>query len=251
MKLDLKKMAALAAAFFPVTAALADFDVAPSVVSGKIVTNAFTDEGASADNNYTPFVQNVRVFDFGFDDPTPPLFTQDPGTHPQPGSGFTAASNLRVGAVSTLSYYSGSGPVSFSAVPGDTFLQLSFGSASSTIGGGSFSPTTFNLGAPDAQGEFDRHLGSSIYSTSTPDSLPADGVYLVELQYTDTGTTAFAASDPVYILYSVNADDGVDAAKEYLRDTFAPGTNLAPLVPEPASLGLVAAPAALLLRRRR
>ena len=46
-------------------------------------------------------------------------------------------------------------------------------------------------------------------------------------------------------------DDSVsDQAKTYIRDTFAPGTNLAPL-PEPAALSLIALPGAIFLRRRR
>ncbi len=260
--------ASLTLAGLAASTAFADFDVAPQVSGGKIVTNAFTDEGAAAENNFTPYVANVRVFDFAFDedDQNPfthanPPFTQDPGFHPQPtgganpSSGFTTASSIRVGVLSGLSYFNGVGPVSgssFAPAPSSTTLSLNYGSTTLVVGTSAPSGT-INLGATDANGEFDNHLNATLASSASATALPADGIYLLTAQLSTTGGPTITASNPFYILYGLNADDEeIDAAKVYVRDTYAPGSNLAPAAaPEPGSLVLVSASALVTLAGRR
>src|SRR5438874_12150543 len=75
--------------------ARADFDVSPAVTGGKIITDAFEDPTNT-------LVHNVKVFGaYGLNsDPTNPFFTEDPGFHPQPGTGFVEGSKVTVVALS-------------------------------------------------------------------------------------------------------------------------------------------------------
>ena len=79
-------------------------------------------------------------------------------------------------------------------------------------------------------------------------------MYLTSITLSNPG---LATSDPLYVLYGNFADEtasaaALDAARLYVRDTFAPGTNLpGEAVPEPTSIALLGLGAAALLRRKR
>lgn len=213
--------------------ALADYDIAPSVSGGQIMTNAF-------DDGTEDFVSNVRVFAYGFDTP---FSTEDPGFHPQPGSGFAGSAAVRIGAVTGLSYWNGAGSPNFGALPNGEALLLEFGSQNLTAGA-SAPAGTISLGTTDAAGEFDKHLTSTLFGPGATD--PTDGLYLIGLQLTSDGLTS---SQPFFVIYNTGDDEGLsDNALTYVRDTFAPGSNL---VPEPASLSLAGLPILLGLMRRR
>ena len=224
----------------------ADFDVSPSVSTGQIVTGAFED----ATDTYVP---NVRIFGpyaFG-EDPADPFFLQDPGFHPQPGTGFTAGQSVSASVITGLQYWNGTGPVSFGEVPGVENLRLSRGSSDLTVSTASDPVPAGSLTiepSVGATGEFDDHLDSSLLGATNGD--PAAGLYLVALGLSASGPD-LDRSAPFYVLYNNGLSDAAgDRAAVYARDTFAPGTNL-PGVPEPASLGLIGLAGLTLLRRRR
>jgi hypothetical protein len=225
------------------SSAVADYDVAPSVSASKqIVTNAFTDDTED-------FVPNVRVFDYGFgEDPLSPFFAQDPGFHPQPGSGLPSGAAVSATVLSGLSYWNGTGTVNFGAVPAGETLRLAKGSGSLTIT--SSAPTgslTIDAATP-ATGEFDQHLESTLLGLGTTD--PSTGIYMTTLQLHDSAP-GVGDSLPIFIVYNNGLDESLsDEAKVYLRDTFAPGTNLAPL-PEPSAITSVLGAVWLLTVRRR
>jgi MYXO-CTERM domain-containing protein len=235
-------VASVAIAAQTASIAMADYDVAPSVSSNKIMTNAFTDDTQD-------FVPNVRVFDFAFgDDPLQPFFIQDPGFHPQPGSGLPPGSAVTVSVLSGLSYWNGTGNPSFGPVPAGETLKLEKGSGSLTVGASAPAGfLTIDASTP-ATGEFDQHLGSTLMGIAAAD--PSAGIYLTTFQLHESDAS-IAASPSIFIVYNNGLDDAlVDDAKVCLRDNFAPGTNLAPL-PEPASMSLLALGAIPMLRRRR
>lgn len=201
------------------------------------MTNAFSDATSQ-------FVDNVRVFNFAFDDPSTPYFTQDPGFHMVPPSGFAANVPVTVSPVGPLDYWSGSGSPSFGAAAAGTSLRLAFGLTSATVNGSSNTGSVF-IGNTDASGIVHEHIESTLMAPAGQN--PADGVYLVPLQLTATG---YQPSLTFYALYNNGglADSVIQSAKEYVRDTDAPGSVLAP---EPSAVALLGTGAAVLVRRRR
>lgn len=216
-----------------------DYDVSPEVVGGVIKLNAYFDEAELE-------VKNVRVFGYAFgEDPIlPPNELQDPGLHPLPGSGFAAGSQIGVSALSALQYWDGTGAPAFAPAAAGTTLSYAFGSQSASVTGSTVPTNVVNLGPVDAVGEFDDHLDTDITLAA------AGGIYYFSAKL-NTTTPNVADSDSLYFVFAYNADeDALDAAKEFIRDTFAPGTVL-PVVPEPATAGALALFGGLALARRR
>lgn len=217
----------------------ADFDVSPGAAGGHIVTGAFEDATST-------FVSNVRVFHYALGEDSP-FFTQDPGFHPIPGSGLPQGTAISVSIASPLTYWDGSGPVSFGALPNGEMLKLQKGTPFLTVGttppGGTLSVATI-----DASGEFDEHLEATLFGGGGSD--PSNGIYLTAL--TLHGSTPQAGdSNPLYLIYNNGLDDQQEiAATIAIRDALAPGSNL-PDVPEPASLAIVTLFGGLALKRRR
>ena len=102
---------------------------------------------------------------------------------------------------------------------------------------------SLSIETTDANGEFDEHLGSTLAGTGTP----AIGIYL--FNGTLSGTGGVQDSDPMYFLFNNGADEVAFLdAQVFVRDTFAPGTNL---VPEPSAIALLLVGIPITLRRRR
>lgn len=216
-----------------------DYDVSPEVVGGAIAVNAYFDEDELE-------VNNVRVFGYAFgEDPLLPLNElQHPGLHPLPGSGFAPGSQIGVVALSTLQYWDGAGSPAFAAAGAGVNLTYGFGSSSAALTGSSVPGNVINLGPVDASGEFDDHLDTDITLSAAP------GIYYFSAKL-NTTTPGVTESPSIYFAFAYNADeDALDAAKVFLRDTFAPGTVL-PVVPEPSTASLLGAALAGLLRRSR
>lgn len=242
MRTALIAAAALAAVVAgPATAGGEEFDVSPEVVGGKIVTNAFQDALEIE-------VKNVRVFVFEFgEDPLDPYFIEDPGFHPLAGSGFAPGSLVGFNLVSSLQYWDTAGAPAFGALPSGETLSLGFGSSLVVAGASIPSPAGFNFGLIDPNGEFDDHLNTTLINGSL--ATPAEGIYLLSMVVTSSDTSLIP-SDPIYLLFANGEfDEQLEGAAEFVRDTFAPGSNL-PVIPEPSALGLLAGAAILGLRRR-
>lgn len=242
MRIALLAAAGLAALVAgPVFASGEDFDVSPEVVGGKIVTNAFQDALEFE-------VKNVRVFAFEFgEDPLEPYFLEDPGFHPLPGSGFASGSLVGFNVAAPLQYWDGAGAPAFGALPAGETMSLAFGSSSVVAGSSVPSPAGFNFGLIDPAGEFDDHLNNNLVNGSQ--LLPTQGIYLLSMVVTSSDTSLLA-SEPIYLLFANGEfEESLDEAREFVRDTFAPGSAL-PVVPEPSTVGLIAVAALLGLRRR-
>ena len=219
------------------SAALADFDVSPTVAGGTILTNAISDATGQ-------FVQNVRVFKFAFDDPSTPFFTQDPGFHTPIPSGFAVNVGVTVAPVGGLQFWSGTGSPSFGAPTGGESLRLDFGTTTATVTGSGGSGSVF-IGNTDSTGEVHEHIESTLLAPTG--QTPSSGIYLVPLELT---SPSYQSSQPFYALYNNGGLDGsvIDSAVTYIRDTRAAGSNIAP---EPGSAALICLAAAIGLRRRR
>ncbi len=219
-----------------------DFDLSPFVGPGsQIAINAFQDDLQLE-------VDNVRVFAYEFGEEIgQPFFLPDPGFHPLPGSGFASGSLVGFELTAPLSFWNGVGSASFGALPNLESISLGFG-ANVVVSGGASVPTPagYAFGLIDLDGEFDDHLETFLLgaggTTSAPGT-PTAGIYLLSLRVTSS-TPGVLASDTAYLLFANPSFDGqfeeqLDQARLFVRDTFAPGTNLA-VVPEPAALsGLI------------
>lgn len=218
----------------------ADYDVSPKVSGGQIVVNAFFDAEEFE-------VENVAVFgySFGEDILLPPNELADPGFHPLPGSGFAGSSLIGINGQSVLQYWNGTGSPAFAPASAGTSMTYAFGPTGTPNAAnvtGTSAGALVNVGPVDASGEFDDHLDTEITLAA-----PA-GIYLFSANLS-TNSPGVSPSRDIYFLFNYGSDeDTLDAAVEFARDTFAPGTTI-PVVPEPATMGLLAATA--LMRRRQ
>jgi hypothetical protein len=238
-------IAALATSSLLAGPALAEeFDVSPAVSGNQIVTNAFQDALELQ-------VENVRVFAYEFGEiPGQPFFLPDPGFHPLPGSGFAEGTQIGFNALSGVTYWDGTGSPAFGALPGGETMRFAFGSNSITVGSSVPAPPGFLIGAVDADGEFDDHLESFLERGGGLD--PTGGIYLLSAEVT-SDAAGVSSSPAIYWLFNNGLDeDLLNDARLYVRDTFAPGSNL-PEVPEPSGAALAAllGSATLSCRRRR
>ena len=256
MKLNRHTTSAVAAAIavLGLTAGVRAYsDITPLGQSGKVVTAAHDDA-----NNTD--VSNVRVFGYRYQaDSFDPYFTNDPGFNAPNNSGLNTG-DLSFSLLAGLKYWDGSGTPAFTASPpANEAINFSFGpTRSATVTGASGAQAGFSIGPVDSDGAIHRHLSATLLGSdgdadATNGGTYSPGVYLAQINLSNTG---LVDSAPLYLLYSNYSDPALgntrlDQARVYVRDTFAPGTNLVGLVPEPASLGSLAFGGIALLARRR
>lgn len=212
-------------------------DFLPRVVGGQIITDSHNDPA-----NFD--VSNVRVSPYEFGLITgDPYFTQDPGFNAPAGSNLPAGSILSFSILSDLFYWNGTGKVSLSPPPNGESLQYTFGINVRTIAGSATANVNtqftsdsvvqpgFFIGTVNSDGSLHKHLnafllnaqGSADPSSGNP---PAAGIYFASIELTDSDPST-AKSSQLYVMYSngMNTCQQIDA-RIWLRDHFAPGTNL-------------------------
>ncbi len=251
------------------------FDLSPYLDIGKVAvgglshasdTNPFTDESTGT-NTFRYYDPSRYVFEYEFgEDPFLPNFASDPGLSrdassaippsaiynaisgtydtsvPANSTGLRATTDdrIRVSIIDDLKYWNEIAGT-FVPVPNGETLSLSLSGANRVAGTGAQTNTT-DFPISWASGD-SLHLHASTYLfDNTLGDAPTDGVYLLTLQMAST-MTGVAASDPVYIVWGFNADESAhEAAVDYAANV---------LVPEPATLGLLAGAGLLLMKRRR
>ena len=212
-------------------------DFLPRVVNGQIITDSHNDPG-----NFD--VSNVRVspYEFGLIDGDP-YFTQDPGFNAPAGSNLPGGRILSFNILSDLFYWNGSGKVSLSAPPNGESLQYTFGINVRTIAGNAAANANsqftadsvvqngFFIGTVNSDGSLHKHLNAFLLNaqgTADPSSPnpPSPGVYFASIELTDSDPSV-SKSSQLYVMYSngMNTCQQVDA-RIWMRDHFAPGTNL-------------------------
>jgi len=215
------------------TASAQHVDISPVNLAGTIVTNGYDD--STGDN-----LLNLRVFglDFG-EDPFDPFFIGDPGFNSPAGSGLLGGTPLGfdiLGQLSgagplpfNLSYWDGTGPVTWGAVPDGETLLLQFGAQNVEVGDGTGLLPGFNLGTPFGDGSLHRHLNTFLQD-ETGDSLlgasVTDGIYAISMQLRQAGLTT---SDPFWLVFNLNMSE---ETHEIAMESFT-------AVPEPGSLALL------------
>jgi len=224
--------------------ARAHSDVVPYALGGKIVTGGHDDVLGT-----DVITERVFGYDFG-EDPLDPNFIGDPGFNNgsfaigvYPNNGLLPANfTLGLNVLTNLSYWDGTGSVSFSAAPVSVDLGINRGSNTVHISGVGLTGTVPTIGSTGPSGRLHVHAQSTLnYTDGSNASAPnaPDGLYLVVLQLTLPGSGT-ANSDPIYFVYNNNLSETQhDEGIEWVQ------TNL---VPEPStwllmavSLGAIAA----------
>ena len=210
-------------------------DFLPRVQDGTIVTDAHNDPG-----NFD--VSNVRVspYVFGLIDGDP-YFTQDPGFNAPAGSMLPPGSYLQFNILSHLYYWGGTGKVALAAPPNGESLQYTFGLNTRTITAGADAGSEFTgdsvvqngfiIGTVNLDGSLHKHLNAFLLNkagTADPNATPppSNGVYFASIEVTNSDPS-ITKSAQHYLMYSngMTTAQQVDA-EEWLRDNYAPGTNL-------------------------
>lgn len=214
-------------------------DVTPYALNGKVVTGGH-DDALGTDN----LEQRVFGYDFG-EDPLDPFFIGDPGfnngafaigVYPGNGllpTGFTLGFNV----LTNLSFWDGTGAVSWGAPAPEVSLGLQRGSNTVTISGSGASGTVPTIGSTGASGRLHVHLGSLLNSSDGIDPLgpnAPDGIYMVGLELKLPGS-GLANSESIYFVFNNNLDEGI-------HDLAMSAIEASLVVPEPSTyaLGLAA-----------
>jgi hypothetical protein len=222
----------------PLVAAAQHADIKPDVEGGRIITDGYIDDTGET-------IRGLRVFGFEFqEDPLDPYVSRDPGFNTVGASMFPPGSQLSFnvpgaalfGLPTNLTYWSGTGSVSFGAAPSGETLRLNRGTQDRTIGGGTNAIAGFAIGAAGANGSIHEHLDSFLQGSDgnvNPGDgiIPADGIYLVSLELTSSDPS-IASSRPTFLVYNNGLDETAhDLAIDWVE------TNLVP-IPEPWSVSL-------------
>jgi hypothetical protein len=230
--------ASLLALLLPLAVAGQHADIKPNVQGGRIVTDGYIDDTGET-------LVGLRIFGFDFqEEPLDPYAIDDPGFNTVGPSLFPPGSQLSFnvpgaavfGLPSNLTYWDGTGAVSFAAVPSGETLRLNRGSQDRTIGGGTSAIAGFAIDTAEANGALHEHLTSFLQGSDgnvnpADGVVAADGIYLVPIELASSDPT-IAASLPLFLVYNNGLDEAVhDMAIEWVE------TNLLP-IPEPASISL-------------
>lgn len=233
-------------ALFTSTALAQHVDIRPYVESGQIRTAGFVDATSTV-------LPDMRVFgsDFG-EDPGNPYFTQDPGFNAAAGSGLPAGSQLLfnivgaagLGLSANLSYWDGTGAVSFSPTPADETLMLAFGSQSRVVDDSTSFVSGFSLQTVTATGSTHRHLNATLNGVGGD---PTAGIYLLPLEL-QSSDASLEKSLPFFVVYNNGLDEEIhDLAIDWVQENLVN-------VPEPSSfllLATVTSGAGLMMRHRQ
>jgi len=140
------------------------------------------------------------------ENPLDPFWTDDPCYGSTTDSGLPPGSQVGFNILSDLLYWDGNGSVSFGPVPAGERLRIKYGFMTRHAGGGTGFVEGFNFQTVPSDGSFHRHLS---YFLLGPDgnSIPADqdgvqaadGVYLLEIELTNTA--GIASSDPIWLVF--------------------------------------------------
>jgi hypothetical protein len=224
-------------------------DVSPRVSGGQIVTDGYEDSTSTL----TP---NQRVFAYDFqEDALDPYFAGDPGFNAFSGSGlpvgsqfgFNVPSGSDFGLPANLTFWNGTGDVSFGSVPSGETLVLNMGSQNVTFGNSTGDLTGFSISTVGSGGTIHRHLNTFLNGSDGNNQpgdgvVPAGGIYLVPMELTSSDS-GIADSLPMFLVFNNGlTEEQHDEAIDFVQ------TNV---VPEPAGLGLLGVAAAALLGRRR
>jgi hypothetical protein len=217
------------------------FDIAPYFQDGELLTGGLDHGG-----HHTPPQISVYGYEFG-EDPFDPFNPSDPGVNQAAGvGGLPASAALSYNILSSLLYWDGSGEVAFGS-PGDAYVSLLMGTQSRILDADSGAQTGSYIQAVLSDGSVHKHFTTSLYAATGAGNVPdiddpyiepMAGIYAfsLELVLNDSGTVY--TSDPIWAVFNNGLDE--HAHHEAMEH----------LVPEPASLSLLAMGGVALLRRR-
>lgn len=238
---------------FASIAAAEHVDILAYVEDGRIVTAQYDFDSSS--------VVPGRIFVAEVDGSDPNGYaTSDPGFNAIAGYTLPASVRPSVRAVTTdflprnLSYWDGSGPVSFGALPNNEKLHIgeyvSIFWQGNTVADGSASASTYYsiTTAINANGTYHKHIAFLLRGNNQPITIaagtgddfpnepPSIGFYLVAMELsTPTASPAVEPSDPFFIIFNRGGSEAAhDAAVAWLEDQLSGAT-----IPEPASLALL------------
>jgi hypothetical protein len=240
MRLSNFVRACTVALLLPVVASAQHADVKPDIQNGRIVTDGWIDALSQQ-------IDGLQVFSLDFqEDPLDPFVINDPGFNTVGASALPAGSQLILkvpnpalfGLSANLSYWNGSGPVSFGPVPSGETLRLNKGTQDRTLGNDATAISYLNIGAAGANGSLHQHLNSFLQGSDgnvdpSDGIVPAEGIYLFPFQL-GSSDAGIADSRPLFLVYNNGQSEAVhDAAIAWVE------TNLVP-IPEPATAVLMA-----------
>jgi hypothetical protein len=214
--------------------ALAHFDIRPRVENSKLVTDGFEDATSTTEPNL-----HVFGYDFG-ENADDPFFAQDPGFNATTTSGLTPGAAFRFNILSSLSYWDGTGAVSFAPVTTGESLRLNFGANDRTIGGNSSAQSGFTIQTVDSSGAVHRHLNAFL-NGSDGNTVPAgpgswgagDGVqapvgaYVFSMDLLLDPAGAILKSDPLYVVFNNGLSEELhDVAIDWVNQNLVPEPGL-------------------------